>query len=78
MGQCLTKQRKKRQRGNQAKYQPTHSDSQQPIVNGGVSTDVSAGVSQHSIDKQQTQHISDREIIGNCASNLRFHHSLGF
>lgn len=64
MGQCWTKQRKKGHTSKEAKYAPSQSDSQQPIVNGGISTDVSAGVSQHSIDKQQTQHISDREIIG--------------
>lgn len=66
MGQCWAAQRKKGkgQSATQSKYQPTASDSRQPIVNGGLSTDVSAGVSQLSIDKY-TQHISERENAGN-------------
>jgi len=63
MGQCWTKQRKKAKSGIQSKYLPSTSESRQPMVNGGISTTLSAGVSQLSIDKH-TQHISERENAG--------------
>ncbi|XP_067931494.1 cyclin-Y-like isoform X2 [Watersipora subatra] len=70
MGQCLGKEKKSRnQSTTQAKYQPSTSESQQPIVNGGILSSLSASASQRSIDKS-IQHISERE---NADVNLSDH-----
>lgn len=63
MGQCWTKHRKSKKRSTQEKYQPRVSESQQPIVNGGQSHDISQAVSSVSLDRG-TQHISERENAG--------------
>lgn len=64
MGQCWAKHRKSKRRSAQDKYQPKGSESQQPIVNGGQSHDISQAVSSVSLDRSGTQHISERENAG--------------